>query len=179
MVIRVARFNIYLLALVVLVSATGCRTAESRRNKQVAVLRVHLEVSRDPTGLGELVSVIRASPMVLHVAKSAFLTESEVAKARVIETRGGFALQIQFDARGTILLEQVTATNPGKRMVIKAQFGEKLENWRWLAAPVINRRIADGVLTFTPDADREEATEIELGLNNLAAKTQPGAKEKK
>ena len=41
---------------------------------------------------------------------------------------------------------------------------------RWLAAPRINKRIADGVLVFTPDATREEAEQIALGLNNLAQK---------
>jgi len=43
-----------------------------------------------------------------------------------------------------------------------------LKNERWLAAPVISRRIPDGVLVFTPDASRAEADDIVLGLNNIA-----------
>jgi hypothetical protein len=46
-----------------------------------------------------------------------------------------------------------------------------LKDCRWLAAPVISHRIGDGVLVFTPDATREEAEEIALGLNNVAKKT--------
>ena len=64
-------------------------------------------------------------------------------------------------------------------MPIFCQFGEKLGKARWLAAPVISRRNSNGLLVFTPDADREEAAEIELGLNNLARKTQPSLKGKK
>jgi hypothetical protein len=73
------------------------------------------------------------------------------------------------------LLEQYTASNPGKRVAIFSQFGKKLDQARWLAAPVIYRRISDGVLTFTPDTDLKEAEEIELGLNNHAKETQPKA----
>ena len=55
-------------------------------------------------------------------------------------------------------------------IAIFSQFGEEMKDYRWLAAPVINRRISDGVLVFTPDATREEAEEIALGLNNVAKK---------
>jgi hypothetical protein len=47
---------------------------------------------------------------------------------------------------------------------------------RWLAAPVIPRRISNGVLTFTPDASREEADLIAIGLNNVAKKVQDDLK---
>ena len=45
-----------------------------------------------------------------------------------------------------------------------------MKDYRWLAAPVISHRISDGVLVFTPDATREEAEEIALGLNNVSKK---------
>jgi len=41
---------------------------------------------------------------------------------------------------------------------------------RWLAAPLINRRMADGMITFTPDASREETEKFVEGLNNSAKK---------
>ena len=44
----------------------------------------------------------------------------------------------------------------------------------WLAAPMTNKRISDGVLVFTPDASREEADRIVLGLNNVAKEAQKG-----
>lgn len=173
MVIHAARFNIYLFLLAVLVIAAGCQTAEGKRKRQTAVIRVHLEVFRDGTGLNEIVSIGRASPMVVNVQKSPFLTEDEVASAKIVESVGGFGLQIQFDRRGTMLLEQYSASNLRKRFAIFSQFGEKLDHVRWLAAPMIQKRIPDGVLTFTPDADREETAQIELGLNNYARKNQP------
>jgi preprotein translocase subunit SecD len=83
---------------------------------------------------------------------------------------GGFVLRIQFDQSGTVMLEQCTAANRGRKIAIFSQFGEKIKDYRWLAAPVINRKISDGVLAFTPDATREEAEEIALGLNNVAKK---------
>jgi preprotein translocase subunit SecD len=176
MIIRAARFNIYLLLLAALTVTAGCQTAESRRKKQIAVLRVHLEVFRDGTKFSEQVSIGRNSPMTVNVQRGPFLTEDEVASAKIVEAfGGGFGLQIQFDRRGTILLEQYTASNPRKRLAIFTQFGEKLDRARWLAAPMIYQRISDGVLTFTPDADRKETAQIELGLNNHARKTQPKA----
>jgi hypothetical protein len=35
---------------------------------------------------------------------------------------------------------------------------------------VINHRIGDGVLVFTPDATRDECEEIAIGLNNVSKK---------
>jgi 3-methyladenine DNA glycosylase AlkC len=73
---------------------------------------------------------------------------------------GGFIVSIQFERRATLILEQFSATNPNKHIAVAAQWGEKEKETRWLAAPLINRRITDGVLTFTADATREEADEI-------------------
>ena len=89
--------------------------------------------------------------------------------AKVIDTPGGFAIEIQFDETGTWLLEQYSAANPGGHFVIFGQWGDKLVNGRWLAAPLITHRIANGVLAFTPDCSREEADQLVLGLNNVAA----------
>ena len=178
MLIRVRRYNTYLLLLALLVS-TGCQSPERKEKKKVAVLRVHLEAFPDSTGRNEPVTICRASPMVVTIEKLPFLTESEVIGAKVAEDPGGFALQIQMDKRGTQLLEMFTGSNTGKRLAIFCQFGEKLANARWLAAPVTNHRISNGLLVFTPDTDREEAAEIALGLNNLARKTQPDYKSKK
>lgn len=178
MVIRAARFNTYLLLLALLAALVGCQTAAGKRKRQDAVVRVHLETFRDGTTFNELVSIGRTSPMVVNVYKSPFLTEDNVASAKIVDAVGGFGLQIQFDRHGTMLLEQYSASNPRKRLAIFSQFGEKLDRTRWLAAPMIYQRIPDGVLTFTPDADLEETAQIELGLNNHARKTQPKAEAK-
>jgi preprotein translocase subunit SecD len=96
-----------------------------------------------------------------------------VSRAQVVEDAGGFTLQIRFDRLGTQILENHTASRPGSRLAIFSEFGERLEKARWLAAPVIRHRISDGLLVFTPDADREEAGQIALGLNNLVRRSQP------
>jgi len=179
MLIRVLRYNTYLLLAALLVCAAGCQSPETKQKKQVAVLRVHLEVFADSTGLNEPASIGRSSPITMIINKEPFLTEAEVISAKVVEDGGGFTFQIQLDRRGTQLLEIYTASHPGKHLAIFCQFGEKLGKARWLAAPLISRRNSNGLLVFTPDADRQEAAEIELGLNNLARKTQPSLKGRK
>jgi preprotein translocase subunit SecD len=109
---------------------------------------------------------------MVNVEKEPFLTEADVAQVKVIDVVGGFALCIRFDHSGTALLEECTTRNLGRRIAVFSQFGEKIKDYRWLAAPVISHRITDGVLTFTPDATREECDEIALGLNHVAKKVQ-------
>jgi preprotein translocase subunit SecD len=88
------------------------------------------------------------------------------AEVVTIDEHGGFAIRIIFDEPGKFRLDNVTAANKGKRIVVMAQWTEV----RWLAAPKINRRISDGVFVFTPDASREEAERIVNGLNNVIKK---------
>jgi hypothetical protein len=47
---------------------------------------------------------------------------------------------------------------------------------RWVAAPTMTERIADGRLVFAPDATREEAERIVHGLNRVAELTRKGRK---
>jgi len=71
---------------------------------------------------------------------------------------------IQFNKHGTLVLDMVTTGNRGSRVAVHSQFGDS----RWLAAPRITGRIANGIFTFTPDATREESERIVRGLNNIA-----------
>ncbi len=114
--------------------------------------------------------IYREKPVWVSVDKSPFLTEGDVSSAVVVDEVGGYVLKIQFNHQGTELLEEATAANRGRRIAILSQFGEKIKDYRWLAAPMVNHRISDGVLVFTPDATREESEEIALGLNNVAKK---------
>ncbi len=180
MVIRPTRFNIYLLGLVLLATVTGCRSPEGKRSKQLATIRVHVEVNTDSLGLSEAVPIYRANPTMVNINRSPFLNEANVAEAKVVtDTLGGFALTVRFDSMGMHLLEQATATSPGRRMAIFAEFGEKGLDHRWLAAPRIARRISNGVISFTPDATRDEAEQIAIGLNNVAIKNGNQEKSKK
>ena len=169
MVRRTLRFNIYLLLLVTLAVLTGCQSPETKREKQLATLRVYLEVNPYPPGSSQEIFVLRAAPMKLNVEKGPFLNEIHVASAKVTETPGGFMLTVRFNQKGQWLLEQYTAAQPNRRMAIRCQWGvpPNVQD-RWVAAPLITQRIKDGVLSFTPDTSRDEADQIAIGLNNYA-----------
>jgi preprotein translocase subunit SecD len=173
MMIRPQRFNTYLLVTVAaaVVAVCGCQSlSEKKPQKLLSTLRLHLQASFDGTKANESVPVYREKPVWVNVDKMPFLTEGNVAAASVIDGVGGYALSVQFDHDGTILLEECTAANRGRKVAIFSQFGKKIKDYRWLAAPMINHRISDGVLVFTPDATREEVEEIALGLNNVSKK---------
>lgn len=166
MKIRRLRFNLYLcVALAVFV---GCQTAARKRKHQPSTLRVHVQVHPDGTNMSEPVPIFRERPVMVNVDKIPALTEANVAEAKVVDAVGGFAIRLQFDRQGTWLLEQRSVEHRGQRFAIYCQFGPGLKESRWLAAPIVSRRIPDGVLVFTPDASRTEAEEIVLGLNNIA-----------
>lgn len=171
------RFNIYLLLTLALILPCGCRTRGDDKDKVQATLRVHVEVVPASMDFSTTVPVYREKPVMVTVDKSPFVTEADVESAKVVDVRGGFDLQIQFDRRGTWLLEEYTTTNPGKHFAVFSEFGvKKSRTSRWLAAPIIYRRISNGILRFTPDATREEAEKIALGLNNVAKKVNEASK---
>ena len=173
MKIRWNRLKLYLLVTLAATAVCGCQTSgKTNPKKQFATLRLHLEASSDGTKSNEPVPIYREKPIMVNIEKTPFLTEGNVAEARVTDAMGGFALHIRFDHSGAALFEEYTASNRGRRIAVHSQFGEKMKDSRWLAAPRISRRVSDGVFDFTPDATRAEADEIALGLNNVARKVQ-------
>ncbi len=171
MTIRRQRFNIYLLVTLAAVALCGCRsTGDKRSKKLLSTARFYLETGRYSSKASERVPIYRAQPSWINVEQTPFLSEADVAQAEVVDVEGGFALRIRFDHAGATRLEICTVENKGRRIGVFSQFGEKIQDHRWLAAPLITHRISDGVLIFTPDASREEAEEIAQGLNNVAKK---------
>jgi hypothetical protein len=172
MIFRWGPFNIYLGMTLIFALLIGCKSNPEKTT--MSVVRLHLEVNRDSTEKSSPVPIYRDKPVMVNVEKSPFITEGLVKEARVIDTVGGFAIRLQFERRGSWLLEQYTGSNRGKRIAVYGEFfdppGSKSNVTRWLAAPIIAQRISDGVLTFTPDASREECNLLVLGLNNLAKK---------
>ena len=169
MLIRVLRFNTYLLLALAFALGAGCQSGKAkdpaRRGKnEEASLRLHLEVNPDGSDRNAPVSIGREHPFQLNVEKTAFITEFQIEKASVVDGFGGFSIAIQFNKQGIFLLEMQTTANKGKHLAISAEFGEM----RWLAAPLITRSLTDGQLVFTPDATRAEAERIVEGLNRLA-----------
>ena len=166
-------FNIILTLAAALALLSGCQI--HRQKGPLGALRVHIQVNPDALGISQTVSVLRSDPVLVTIAHDPILTEADIVAAKVVETPGGVAIEIHFDENGAWLLEQYSSANPGGHFAIFGQWGEKLVNGRWLAAPLITHRIADGVLAFTPDASREEAGQLVLGLNRVAAQTRKGA----
>jgi preprotein translocase subunit SecD len=166
------RFNLYLALAAALALFCGCQTEKTKG--PTAALRVHLQANPNDNGAITTVSVLRSDPVSVTIFHDPVLTEANVAEARVMDTPGGFSMEVRFDENGTLMLEQYSAANPGRHFVIYGQWGVKLANGRWLAAPLITRRISNGVLAFTPDISRAEADQLALGLNNAAAKAHKG-----
>jgi len=183
MEIRARRFNIYFCLAAVWLAAYaggGCASPEKKQREQLGSLRVHLEVNTDPSGFNTQVPIYRAQPVMVNVLKEPFLTEADLTGVRVVQDREGlFALELKFTRHGAWVIENYSASNPGKRFAVFAQWGVGGKNSRWLAAPRINYRITDATLVFTPDASREEVDELVLGLNNTAKKLENQPKPKK
>jgi preprotein translocase subunit SecD len=164
MMIWLPRFNIYLALAAVLALLCGCHS--DGKKQSAGAVRIHIQTTPDTAGMSQQVSVVRADPVVITIARQAILTEADLTSAKIVEVPGGFAIALQFNETGAWTLEQFSAANPGGHFVIFGQWGEKLVNGRWLAAPIITKRISNGALVFTPDASREEASLLVLGLNS-------------
>ena len=163
------RFNLYFWPAVLLLLAGGCALLNPE-GRETAALRIHIETGVGTSGSGRTISVMRSQPVMVHIAGEPILTEADVTSARLVETPGGFAVEVKFGEIAGWALEQNSAVNPGKHLAIFAQWTDKPADGRWLAAPSIARRIAGGTLVFTPDASREEAEQLVKGLNNEARK---------
>ena len=161
----VRRFNLYLLLLVL---ACGCSMFHKKKIEKVGAIRIHVESPVTVPGKSQAIQMLRSSPVTIVVGDEPVLTEQNLIAATLLETPGGFAVRVKFDETGSWMLEQATAGNPGKHLVIFGQWGETVSQGRWLAAPFISHRIGDGYLTFTPDASREEALKLVEGLNHTA-----------
>lgn len=172
------RFNIYLVVFAALMIFAGCKTGHSstKEDKRVSALRVHIEINPDTLGTSQTISVLRSDPVSVTIVSNPILTESDVIAARVLDEPGGagYAIELKFSDMATLLLEQYTASNQGRHLAIFGQWGDKEKDGRWLAAPLITRRISDGILSFTPDMSRDDAYLLVLGLNNVAKKTAKG-----
>ena len=168
MIFCARRFNLYLLLTTVLLVAAGCVT--DKKDKKIALLRVHIESANYVNAAGKTVTLLRDKPVNIVIEPDPILTEANIIAATLLETPGGFAVEVKFDSSGSWMLEQYSAANPGKHLVIFGQWGDKLMNTRWLAAPIITHRVANGILSFTPDADRDEVKLLVQGLNNNAKK---------
>jgi preprotein translocase subunit SecD len=166
------RFNVFFAVTVALALLCGCQT--HKQPKDLGALRVHIQTQPGPDGTSQSISVLRADPLLVNITPEPILTEANLVAAKIIETPGGFAVEVQFDEISAASLEQYTGANPGRHLAIYGHWGDTPADGRWLAAPLITHRIGNGVLSFTPDCSREEADKLVLGLNNVAAQIHKG-----
>lgn len=165
-----------------LLVSTGCQTPggdtkqeeekveETKKDEaeDYALLRLHLQVPPDLYGRSVPISILRTSPVTLHVDPSPFLTEANLLEAELVETKGIYEIRLKFDLQGATILENVTLANKQGRIAILCKWSEQ----RWLSAYAIRGGIQGGILRFTPDADRSEAEEIVKRLKKTAEKLQ-------
>ena len=168
------RFNL-ILWLVTLPLLGGC-ASWGHKDDLVSAVRIHMAAPADTAGphneMEETVSVLRSDPVQITIDKQPILTEENLVAAKMISTPGAPAIELRFDENGTWILEQYSSANPGGHFVIFGQWGKDLKDSRWLAAPLISRRINDGILSFTPDMSHDEATNFILGLKNVVKQFQ-------
>jgi preprotein translocase subunit SecD len=170
------RFNLYFMLLLAFsLVFTGCASSK-KKDEPVGAIRIHIESNANADDQGQTISVPRDNPVSVTIAKEAVLTEANLLRAQLVETPGGYSVELKFDQTGAWTLEQFTAAYQGKHFAIYGQWGHKLKDGRWLAAPLIQSRNASGLLAFTPDMTRDEAKKMVEGLNNTAKKIQTQSK---
>ena len=152
---RLTGFNHFLAACFLLAALCACETTSSGKKnpkKDATLLRLHIEATPDPREHTVKILALRATPIELTINTTPFLDEANILKASVMDVVGGFAIRLEYDHQGALILDNYTSTMRGRRIVVFSKWTED----RWLAAPMINKRVTDGVVTFTPDATREE-----------------------
>jgi|SRR5581483_3544244 preprotein translocase subunit SecD len=161
------RFNLYLMIAASLAFASGCASdAKKKEKKDATSIALHLEAHEDGTDRNGPVPIFREKPVYVNVDKEPFLDEGSIDSARIADDPdGSFHIELKFNWRGAMILDGVTSDNHNRRIAVVAVFGK---GPRWLGAPLIKRRMSDGIFRFTPDATREEAERIVKGLNNVA-----------
>lgn len=165
MLTQAGRFNLYFLVFCCVAVFSGCKTTEEKQQaKEVSLIRFHLEARSG--GAPSAVRVPFRAGLVANAEPSPFLDERNIESAEIVDSDGGFVIQIRFGRHGQMLLEQVSTEIRDRRILVFCQW----EEGRWIAAPVLRGRISSGYLTFTPDATRDETIRIVRGLNNMIKK---------
>jgi len=177
------RFNV-LLAFLLSVAAPGLlgtahaadegkpetKPKSSRKEKKPKLpnsIRIYVETKHDIEERSLPAVVGRSSPMKFMVEKLPILNEVHIEAATLIDQPGGFEVRVKFNSLGARVLESYTAAAAGRHLVIMTEIDKES---RWIAAPLIRRRLGDGYLVFTPDATRDEMDRLVKGLNQLVEK---------
>lgn len=130
-------------------------------------LRVYVETKHDIEERSLPAVVGRSSPMKFMVEKLPILNEVHVESAALLDQPGSFQVQVKFNSLGARILESYTAAAAGRHLLIMTELNKE---GRWIAAPLIRRRLGNGILIFTPDASREDMDLLVRGLNQMVEK---------
>jgi len=173
------RFNLFFWPAALGLLLSGCAAGHwgglfHHHGAQIALLRVHVESESSLAGTTQTISVLRSQPVAVNISTDVIMTEADVVAARLLDAGAGLAVEVKFEDTAGWRLEQYSAINPGKHLAIFAQWGNQPADGRWLAAPLMVRRMAGGVLVFTPDASHAEMEQWVKGLNETAKKNAGG-----
>lgn len=148
----------------------GCKSsAERKKDKFMVSLSFHLEVPRDGSNRNYTIQALRSNPFAVNVEVAPFVDPSHIQSAALVDTLGGYAIQVTLNNSGVFRMQNVTGTNRQKRIAVQSLNSDNEQ--RWLAAPKLTQPINNGVFIFTPDVDsREEAEKLVRGVNNMVKK---------
>jgi hypothetical protein len=90
------RFNLYLALLMGLALVCGCQTEKKKHKETLAALRIHLQANPNEAGATDNVSVGQREPVSVTVTHDPVLSEASILVARIIDTPGGFAIEVKF-----------------------------------------------------------------------------------
>lgn len=139
----------------------------AKRKKDVKRFRVHVESKHDIPERSLVVELGKPNPVKFNAEKLPILNEVHVTKAALLDEIGGFKVQITFNTLGAKILESYTAAAAGRHLLIMTEIDGEA---RWLGAPLIRRRLGEGVLEFIPNASREDMERMVNGLNKEVRK---------
>ncbi|MEJ0091588.1 MAG: M23 family metallopeptidase [Limisphaerales bacterium] len=172
------RFNLYLAFVMMLAVLCGCQSEKTKANnakkKVVAALRIHIQADPSVAGTTDTISVLRSAPVSVAVGHDPVLTEANIISAEVIETPGGFAIEVHFDETGTLMLEQYSAANPGRHFVIFGQWGDKLSNGAGWPRRSSRAAFPTAYWHSPPTSSREEADQLVQGAQQCFRQNSQG-----
>src|SRR5436190_22799225 len=124
------RFNTYFAVAMVALLGAGCASSKpdhdeagkKKKKRQEAVLKLHLEINADGTDRVGTATVGRSAPFTMSIEKKAFLTQLQIVNAQLLETQGGYSISLQFDHKGTWMLDQYSTANKGRHIAVWAEY---------------------------------------------------------
>ena len=128
-------------------------------------LWIHEEANRTLPERHKREVTVPISNLNLVVDPNPTLTERDITEAEIVETAGGAAILVKFNAHGTNKLDQLTTSARGRYIVI-------FLNDKPIAAWLVDRRLSLGQLLVEAQMSDDEARRIVEALNEQAKKYQ-------